>query len=194
MYVPPPIKKPRKFRAPNPGKQDSHFQRPDVSIEAKDVLFTLISEEDARHTPSLTVTVENETFHVVPRPFLYEFMMFLDSRTWASIYTTMRREHIKAILDAISSYIFAKSEELRSLDCIIPTIYDIKQCLVTAKGPEKSLIYMSEHYELTPMSRLWMIDLEEGLVDLAERKIVIPKFTGDCSDRGLIDFIIQYGS
>ena len=80
-----------------------------------------------------------------------------------------------------------------SISDILPTIYDREQCLQTPDGLMKSLIYQSEHFELIPISRIWMIDIEEGILDLPQRKVLISKFTGDPNDRGLVDFILEYG-
>jgi len=193
MYVPPPIKKPKSFNAGNPKKQERAYELPHVSVEVKDVLFTLIDAQAANSTPSLTVRVDDQVFNIIPRPHLYHFLMFLERRTLADIYSTMPREHLDAIFSAIHTYLFEQSGEVQSISEILPTIYSREQCLETPSGLMKSMIYMSEHYELTPISRIWMIDTEEGLVDLPQRKVLISNFTGDPKDRGLIDFILEYG-
>lgn len=193
MYIPPPISEPKAFSAGNPKKQERYYQMPYVSIEAKDVLFTLIEADCAVHRPSLKVLVDDQIYHVIPRPHLYDFLLFLERRTFAGIYSTMKREHLEAIFSAIDSHVLEQSTEDYSIADILPTIYGEEQCLKTPNGLMKSIIYESEHLELTPISRIWMIDVEEGLLDLPQRKVLISKFAGDQKDRGLVDFILEYG-
>jgi hypothetical protein len=193
MHVTPPINTPKPFRAPCPHNQEPYYSVPHVAIEANDVLFTIIDAISAEHTPSLTVSIEGENYHVIPRPHLTEFLKFLARRTSPAIYTTMKRSHLDAILKSINKYVFSKSEEREWLEDFVFSIYDVEQCLETPDGYMKSMIYMTEHYEQIPMSMMWLIDLEEGLVDFPFRKITIPKFSGDMNDRGLVDFILSYG-
>jgi hypothetical protein len=193
MYFPPTIKEPKPFSASNPKKKERHYQMPYVSIEAKDVLFTLIDADCAVHRSSLKVLVDDQIYYVIPRPHLYEFLLFLERRTFAGIYSTMKRAHLEAIFSAINEYVLERSAEDCSIADILPTIYDEEQCLKTPNGLMKSMIYESEHLELTPISRIWMIDVEEGLVDFPQRKVLISKFTGDPRDRGLVDFILEHG-
>ena len=168
------------------------YERPRVGFEAEGVLFALIEPQRAEHFPTLTVRTKDKIFEVVPRPHATEFVKFLDDRTNATIYTHMRAEDLVAILERIAESRFQAFEDYDATLHEQLGLLDIESCISSLEGPKKSAAYLAEFADMEYFSNTWIIDHEDSLIDYPQRKVLIPKFTGDIDDRELLDFIERY--
>lgn len=168
------------------------YERPRVGFEAEGVLFAVIEPQRAEYFPTLTVRTKDRIFEVVPRPHATQFVKFLDDRTNARIYTHMRSGDLVAILERISESRLHAAEDYDAMLHEQLVLLDIECCISTPEGPKKSATYLAEFGDLEYFGNTWILDHEDSLIDYPQRKVLIPKFTGDIDDRELLDFIERY--